>query len=89
MQRSQFIIENDTIVAQIVINMSNMKILNYTRDGYIIEGLFEKAKKLNDSNLSLLQQREDDYHHSKWYAFKVNFQRTIQDFKYWVMSLLS
>ena len=88
-QRSQFIFENDPIFAQIVFNMSNMKILNYTRDGYIIEGLFEKAKKLNDSNLSLLQQREDDYHHSKWYAFKVNFQRTIQDFKYWVMSLLS
>ena len=66
-----------------------MEILNYTRGGYIVEGLFEKAKKLTDSNLSLLQQREDDYHHSKWYAFKVNFQRTIQDLKYWVMSLLS
>ena len=88
-QRSQFIFENDPIFAQIVFNMSNMEILNYTRDGYIVEGLLEKAKKLNDSNLSLLQQREDGYHHSKWYAFKVNFQRTIQDFKYWVMSLLS
>ena len=89
MQRSQFIFENDPIFAQIVFNMSNMEILNYTRDGYIVEGLLEKAKKLNDSNLSLLQQREDNYHYSKWYAFKANFQRTIGDFKYWVMSLLS
>ena len=88
-QRSQFIFENDPIFAQIVFNMSNMEILNYTRDSYIVEGLFEKAKKLDYLNLSLLQQREDDYHHSKWYAFKANFQRTIHDFKYWVMSLLS
>ena len=63
MQRSQFIFENDPIFAQIVFNMSNMEILNYTRGSYIVEELLEKAKKLNDSNLSLLQQREDDYHH--------------------------
>ena len=62
-QRSQFIFEKDPIFAQIVFNMSNMEILNYTRGSYIVEELLEKAKKLNDSNLSLLQQREDDYHH--------------------------
>lgn len=73
--------EKEPLSAQIVMNIANIEMLNYNRDDYIQQTLFDQAKRLGYTQLALLEKRENYYLISKWYAFKQQVVWTTSGFK--------